>query len=113
MIFAASLFFIAVVTLMFFGWGWAFLKALRLDRGAWPLTVVQGMAAVIFIGGILNLTRLAYPTALAAIAAIGVLLAILALRDGLSIEPPPLIVAILIAIVLLFTIATQLPPSVY
>jgi hypothetical protein len=113
MVFAASLFLIAVATLMFLGWGWAFLKVLRLDRGTWPLTAALGMAAVIFAGGILNLARLAYPSALAALAAIGLLLAIFALRDGLSIDPPPLIVATLIAIVLVFTIATQLPPSVY
>ena len=113
MVFAASLFFIAVATLMFLGWGWAFLKILRLERGSWPLTVAVGMAAVVFTGGILNMFRLAYPGALATIAAIGVLLAIFAVRDGLSIDPPPLIVAIIIAIVLIFTIATQLPPSVY
>jgi hypothetical protein len=113
MVFAASLVLIAVATLMFLGWGWAFSKLLRLERGTWPTVAVLGMAAVVFIGGTLNLARLAYPTALAAVAAIGILLAIRALREGLPIEPPPMIVAILIAIVLIFTIATQLPPSVY
>jgi len=113
MVFAASLVLIAVATLMFLGWGWAFSKLLRLERRTWPTVAALGMATVVFIGGILNFARLANPTALAAVAAIGVLLAILALRDGLSIDPPPMIVAILIAVILVFTIATQLPPSVY
>src|SRR5580658_9656238 len=110
MIFAASLFLIAVATLMFLGWGSTFLKLLRIEPKSWPTTVALGMAAVVFIGGILNLARLAYPISLAAIAGIGLVLAILALR---TIDRPPLIVAIIILTVTIFTIATQLPPSIY
>src|SRR5580693_7735221 len=113
MVFAASLALIAVAMLMFLGWGWAFSTLLRLEPRTWPTVAALGMATVVFIGGILNLARLAYPAALAAVVALGVLLAILALRDGLSIEPPPIIVAILIAIILIFSVTTQLPPSVY
>jgi hypothetical protein len=110
MVFAASIFLIAVATLMFLGWGWAFLRLLRIEPKNWPTTVALGMAAVVFIGGILNLARLAYPISLAIVAGIGVLLAILALR---GLDRPPLIVAIIIATVMTFTIATQLPPSIY
>ena len=68
------------------------------------------MAAVVFVGGLLNLARIAYPAALAAVALIG---AVLALREGISFHRPPLLISILIATVTIFTIATQLPPSIY
>jgi hypothetical protein len=110
MIFAASLFLIAVATLMFLGWGSTFLKLLRIEPKSWSTTVALGMAAVVFIGGILNLARLAYPISLAAVAGIGLVAASLALR---TIDRPPLIVAIIILTVTIFTIATQLPPSIY
>lgn len=110
MVFAASLFFIAVATFMLFGWGSAFRRLFRLEKAPWPSTVAIGMAAVVFIGGLLNLARLAYPSALAAVALIGVLLA---LREGVSFHRPPLLVSILIAAVMIFTVATQLPPSIY
>ncbi len=106
MVFAASLFFIAVATVMFLGWGWAFLKLFRLESPNWPATIALGMAAVVFIGGILNLARLAYPISLAIVAVIGV-----ALATRTRISRPPMI--ILIAAVMIFTIATQLPPSIY
>jgi len=110
MVIAASLALIAVATLMFFGWGAAFLKLLRLEPANWPLTVALGMAAVVFLGGILNLTRLAYPVALAIVAVIGI---VLAFRARISLERPPLIIGLLIAIIVIFTIATRLPPSIY
>ena len=87
MAFAASLLLIAVALLMFLGWGWAFLKLCRLEPGNWTFIAALGMASVVFIGGILNLARLAYPAALVAIVAIGVLLAILALCQGLATRP--------------------------
>ncbi len=113
MVIAWSLFFIAVATVMCCGWGWAFERMLRRQLQLSPITIALGMAAVILIGGILNLARLAYPAALAAVAAIGVLLAITAFTQNLNINRPPLLVAILIAAILIFTVATQLPPSIY
>jgi hypothetical protein len=113
MILAASLFLVAVATLMFLGWGWAFVRLLRLERRSWPSTVALGMAAVVFIGGVLNLLRLAGPPALTAIAILGVLLAVFALREGVAFSRPHWIVVLLIAAVMVFTIATQLPPSIY
>ena len=109
MVFAASLLLIAVATLMFFGWGSAFRRVFRLEPVNPPLTVALGMAAVVFIGGILNLARLAYPPALVALAVIGVVLAI---RPALSLGRPPALISALILVVVIFTIATQLPPSI-
>src|SRR5580698_873971 len=110
MVIATSLVLLAVATLMFFGWGSAFLNLFRLKPTAWPATVALGMAAVVFVGGVLNLARIAYPAALATITIVGLLLA---LREGFSFEPPSILVAIIIAAAVIFTIATQLPPSIY
>ncbi|HTB09944.1 MAG TPA: hypothetical protein VK752_00155 [Bryobacteraceae bacterium] len=110
MVFAASLLLIAVATLMFFGWGSAFRRLFRLEPVNPPLTVVLGMAAVVFIGGILNLARFAYPPALVVLAVIGVVLAI---RPALSLVRPPVLISVLILMVLIFTTTTQLPPSIY
>jgi hypothetical protein len=108
MIFAASLFFIVVATLMFLGWGWAFLRVVRVESPNWPTTVALGTAVVVFIGGLLNLARLAYPISLALVGAIGVILA-----TRTRITRLPILIVILIAAVMIFTIATQLPPSIY
>lgn len=110
MVIAAALLLIAAAAFMFFGWGSAFSHLFGLEQKPWPLTVALGMAAVVFIGGILNLARLAYPTALVIVALAGVAVA---LRARISFERPPLTIAILIAAALIFTIATQLPPSIY
>ncbi|MGA3188426.1 MAG: hypothetical protein ABSF22_15075 [Bryobacteraceae bacterium] len=112
MVFAASLGLMFAATLMLGGWGWAFRRVLGLEKGTWPATVALGMAAVVFIGGILNLARLAHPWALALVAAGGILLSLAALRE-VPLERPPLIVILLIAGIMIFTIATQLPPHVY
>jgi hypothetical protein len=110
MVFAASLGVMAVAILMLWGWGSASQKLLRLERATWPATVALGLAVVVFVGGILNVARIAYPWALAAVVAIGVFLA---LREGISFEMPPVVVVLVIAIVTVFTIATQLPPGMY
>ena len=110
MAFAASLVLIAVAAYSFLGWGWAFNRIFKREPEPWPVTVALGMAAVVFLGGLLNLARIAYPLALLAVAVAGVALAVRA-RTPFS-RPPP-IIAILIAAVIIFAIATQLPPAIY
>lgn len=107
MVIAASLVLLAAAAMMCFGWGAAFCRLFHVEQKSLPVTISLGMAAVVFIGGILNLARLAYPTALAIVAIIGIALA---LRGRVSFEWPWLIP---IAAVVIFTIATQLPPSIY
>ena len=68
MVIAAALLLIAAAAFMFFGWGSAFNRLFRLEPKPWPTTVALGMAGVVFIGGILNLARLAYPIALLMVA---------------------------------------------
>ena len=113
MILAVSLFLIAVATFMCLGWGWAFRRVFGLERNTWPATVILGMAAIVFVGGILNLVRLAYPPSLLAIVGIGLFFGAQALRQGAFAERPSIVAGILIAAILIFTIATQLPSSTY
>jgi hypothetical protein len=103
---AISLIVIALATLMLWGWGQAFRRAFYLEPGTWAANVALGMAVVVFLGGTLTLARMAYPWALAVVAVTGMLLSLIALR-----APPVRI--LLAAPVLIFTIATQLRPSVY
>jgi hypothetical protein len=110
MVFAVSLGAMAVATLMLWGWGSAFQRVFRLERATWPATAAVGMAVVVFVGGILNLARLAYPWALAVVVAMGVFLA---LREGISFEMPAIPVLLMVATATIFTIATQLPPGMY
>jgi hypothetical protein len=110
MVFAASVVGIAVATLMLWGWGSAFQRMFGLERANWPATVAVGLAAVVFLGGILNLARLAVPWALALVAASGIYLA---LRERIVFEMPAAPVALVVAVVMIFTIATQLPPGMY
>src|ERR1700722_15705345 len=112
MVLAATLGIIVIATFMLGGWGWAFRKVFKLESGSWPATVALGMATVVFLGGILNLARLAYPPALAMVAAAGVLLSVAAVRE-ISIPRPPWLIILFIAGITIFTIVTQLPPSVY
>jgi hypothetical protein len=115
MVLAASLAIMALATLMLLGWGWAFRRVVGLEQGTWPATAALGMGVVVFLGGILNLVRLAHPWALALIAAAGILLSLVSLaavRD-VRFERPPLLISLLIAAIVIFTISTQLPPNVY
>jgi hypothetical protein len=70
----------AAFGLVLYGWGWAIRRVVRVKPTNWPATVASGMAAVVFIGGVLNLARLAYPWALACVTVAGVSLGITAAR---------------------------------
>jgi hypothetical protein len=110
MVLALSLGAIVVAALMLWGWGLAFQRMFNVERTSWPATAAVGMAVVVFVGGLLNLARLACPWALAVVASAGIYLA---LREGISFARPPIPVALVIASVMIFTIATQLPPGMY
>lgn len=63
-----------------YGWGYAVRRLTTLPPGTWPVTLVLGLASWIFLGGLLNLARLAYPAALDALVVIGLGLAAWRLR---------------------------------
>src|SRR5277367_6842258 len=117
----------AVFAFVLYGWGWAFQRLVRAENRSWPATAASGMAAVVFLGGLLNLARLAYPWALACVAIAGVALAVLGVRRGIpnlagrrpeptclaGRRPAPPIVWLLAAGVLGFVVLTQVPPQAY
>ncbi len=99
-----------------FGWGWAARRLLRARRTTWPATIASGVAALVVVGGLLNLSRIAYPWTFACLALIGVALGVVAVakerprwRDAV----PQLIPLILGAVVLAFVVQTQVPPGAY
>lgn len=111
----AALVVFAAACFVLYGWGWLARRLLRAGPAPWTSTAAAGMAALVFIGGALNLARLAYPWALASAAAMGAVLGVAAIRK----ERPPkrplrdLIWFIAPVIVLMFAAATQVPPQVY
>lgn len=130
--FTLTLAVIAVFCCVLFGWGrgahWmAARKTGNSARNSWALTMTLGLAILITLGGVLNLARLANTWSLSALTAIGLALCVAPwIRAGLtggsrSLQKfPPrreiagrtLLMAIALS-VLVFTVATQLPPALY
>jgi hypothetical protein len=112
-VFALAVF--AAAAFMLYGWGWAARRILREKSAAWPTTAAAGMAAVVFMGGLLNLARIAYPWPLGCVAAAGIVLGVVAVakdRPG-KFEVTALAWFIVPVAVLIFTIVTQVPPRAY
>ena len=105
----------AAAAFMLYGWGWAARRALRAKAVEWPTTVATGMATLVFVGGVLNLARLAYPWALGCVAIAGVVLGVVAVRKDRPHKPDMsgLSRVLAPAAVLIFTIVTQVPPRAY
>jgi hypothetical protein len=113
---------IAVATCALIGWGRLLRHLTGLPNGTWPVSAVLGLAVSLFIGGILNLCRIAYPPALATIVVAGLALAVLFLkRDGSKLRWPALgslqqgaaFWCAVVVLLTVFAIKTQLAPSVY
>jgi hypothetical protein len=71
---------IAIMTCAFYGWGRLTRRLTGLSTGTWPVTTALGLASVLFLGGLLNLCRLAYPATLAGVVVAGLMLSALAAR---------------------------------
>jgi hypothetical protein len=86
-----------------------------MERGTWPATAAVGMACVVFLGGLLNLARLAYPSALAIVALVGILLAIPGIKEIFPVRrfSHHLMAFFLGALIVGFVVRTQLPPQAY
>lgn len=97
------------------GWGTALAAITRLPRVAAPVTVALGLAAVLALGGVLNLLRIAVAPALALVAVAGLVLWARAVRaSGGSLPPRPLAPALAVAaLAIAFAIVTQLPPALF
>lgn len=103
-----------------YGWGMAVRRLVRTSDGSRAVTMALGLAALLPVGGILNLVRLATPVALWLTVGIGLVFFVLhakSLRmrwpkeDFAQVE---VVLAVsLIAIVVGFAVLTQLPPSAF
>ena len=71
---------IAFSCFFLYGWGGLARRSAGIEDGAWPTTIALGLAFWIFLGGALNLLRLAHPAALDALALAGAALAAERLR---------------------------------
>jgi len=103
----------AVFAVSLFGWGRLTARLSGTQTSA-VLDIAVGLAAVIFVGGVLNLVRLAYAPSLALVVLVGLAAAARDWRMLLAVDRTRLlVVAVPVIAILAFTIATQLPPSVY
>lgn len=106
------------------GWGLIVRRVLRLQKGAWPSTVTLGLAALVALGGVLNLARLVSPASLATLFSIGWIPAAFTFFVRCK-ESPALarcfrkgapvwtFTWVAVILVLIFTVITQLPPGAY
>jgi hypothetical protein len=109
----------SVACLSLYGWG---LLCQRVDK--YPVrngvvTIIIGLGSVIFLGGVLNLLRLAYGWAFDILLVIGIVLAgwftrfKIKLPRKLSEWLCAAVPGLLIAAIMVFTVKTQLPPRVF
>src|SRR5580704_14860068 len=106
----------AVFAFVLYGWGRAARRLLHAESRSWPATAASGMAALVFLGGLLNLTRLAYPWALACVVVAGAVFGVLALKSAATKRGgsrAPSNIWLLAAVVLCFVVLTQTPPKAY
>jgi hypothetical protein len=101
-----------------YGWGYAFRRLFKMERGIWLVTVVLGMASVVFLGGLLNAVALAYRPALLAMFLAGAGWAVYDLKEhvrNLSWPPSRAWFAVMIpaAVLVGYAVATQLPPAAF
>src|SRR5262249_58269850 len=124
-LFTVSVVGLGLTTISFFGWGTVVRGLARMKNRTWPTTIGLGLSAVLTIGGIVNVARIAFAEVLWSITIVGILFAILHLRLKFSwsrfIHPgwsrmtwiEAASIAAFIVTVIGFTIVTQLPPDVF
>ncbi len=113
-----------VVCFSLYGWGILCQRMAKYPVRNWVVTIIIGLGVVIFLGGVLNLLRLAYGWAFDILLVIGIVLAGWFTKAGKGVRPlfrsrntgEWLCVAVpvlLIAAIMLFTVKTQLPPRAF
>ena len=96
----------------------------KAPQGRWPVSIGIGIAALVFVGGVLNLAHMAYRPVVWCLIAAAVVLAVAGVRRigfpalRLTDKSPAarvelLLAGAIIAAMMFFTIATQLPPREY
>jgi hypothetical protein len=114
--------FICLFVLSLHGWGVVARRILRLPSGPWPLTACFGLSILIFIGGFLNIARIAGATALVLLLIAGLVawfpgaLAFLRTGEPLSkrvVALPNLLFIIVIALFYILVARPQLPSPAF
>lgn len=102
--------------LVLLGWGSLFRRLIRLPFGPAAVDIGLGLATLIFLGGVLNLARIAVPASLAAVAAIGAVLSgwrmVQTRRQPAENGRAPWIAVWIVAIcAMIFVALTTVPPT--
>ena len=123
--FGVSVAILALAAASLFGWGTVVRRLSKLANGTWPVTIGLGLGAVLMLGGIANVARLAFAWTLWSLTTAGLVLAILHIvRQRGSLRFPgagwnradwveAVSACVLIALATGFAIVTQLPPRVF
>lgn len=112
---------VCVIVAAFILWGVGdFVRAVTGSRREpWPVSIGIGLAAVVFVGGLLNFSHMAYRPALWMVVIAGIAISVARIRSfrlgGVDRRGWFEILAsgLVIGAVLLFTISTQLPPRMF
>jgi len=115
-----AVFILVIVSFVLWGVGSAVVRWSNSRPVSWPLSIAIGLAATIFIGGLLNVAHIAYAPALWALGAMELAVAMLEISHAhLKFQYDPgaglelASAALVIALVILFAISTQLPPKTF
>ena len=112
---------VGLMTCSLYGWGRLTRHLAGLPNGTWPVSVAVGLSCIVFLGGLLNLCRLAFPAALGGIVLIGLVLAAHFWRQNRSIFNlwgrgtgwQLALQGTAVLILMGFTIAFELAPTLY
>jgi hypothetical protein len=110
---------VSVACLSLYGWGLLFNRLAKCPVRNWVVTIIIGLGVVIFLGGVLNLLRLAYGWAFDILLVIGIVLAGWFIRFKLKLPHKQsewlcaAVPGLLIAAIMVFTVKTQLPPRAF
>lgn len=119
MIFVSFSFIVTGVCIALYGWGLLFQQLAKCPIRNWVLTITIGLGVIIFLGGVLNLLRLAYGWVFDVLLVVGIVLAakygkfrlkLPRVRSELFYAAIP---GLLIALIMYFTVKTQLPPQAF
>jgi len=125
---ASALAIIVLASISFYGWGRIARRLMRMPNGGWPTTIALGLAGVVFLGGVANLARIAFPATIGAIFAFGLLAAGIfgraamrrisfghggLLATDVRKSPTKVLIWGCIGVLLVFQVYTQASPSGY
>ena len=119
MTFISSVGIVLAVCIALYGWGLLFHRIVRYPVENWVLVITTGLGAVIFLGGVFNLLRLAYGWVFDSLLIVGIVLAGMYSKFRPKLRRikdewfQTAILGLLIAVIMSFTVKTQVPPKAF